>query len=242
MEEKVTPYAQSELGKKEQVEQMFDNISHKYDFLNHTLSMGTDIKWRKRVVKIIGAQNPKQILDIATGTADLAIALSKTNPEHITGIDISAGMLSYGQKKIKAKNLDKLITLQQADSENMPFEDNSFDAITVSFGVRNFEHLEVGLKEILRVLRPGGTLAVLEFSQPTKFPMKQLYNFYFKNILPLIGKMISKDNAAYTYLPESVNAFPFGKAFEAKLIEAGFNAPKTRPVTFGIASIYTATK
>ncbi|WP_196890293.1 bifunctional demethylmenaquinone methyltransferase/2-methoxy-6-polyprenyl-1,4-benzoquinol methylase UbiE [Aureivirga sp. CE67] len=242
MSEKVKPYKDSELGKKEQVAQMFDNISGKYDFLNHFLSMGIDIRWRKKVLKIVKSKNPKTILDIATGTGDVAILLSQAKPEKIVGLDLSNGMLEVGRKKIKERNLDNLIEMIQGDSENLPFEDNSFDVITVSFGVRNFENLNKGIQEIYRVLKPGGTFIVLEFSQPTKFPMKQLYGFYSKRILPIFGRMISKDSSAYTYLPESVAAFPFGNAFNNILEKNGFNNAKDKPVTFGIASIYTATK
>ena len=242
MSEKVKPYKDSDLGKKEQVAQMFDNISEKYDFLNHFLSMGIDIKWRKKVLKIVQSKKPKTILDIATGTGDVAILLAKANPEKIVGLDLSNGMLEVGKRKVKEKNLDSLIEMIQGDSEDLPFEDNSFDVITVSFGVRNFENLAKGIQEINRVLKPGGTFIVLEFSQPTKFPMKQLYRFYSKRVLPIFGKMISKDNSAYTYLPESVAAFPFGTAFNNILEKNGFNNATDKPVTFGIASIYTATK
>lgn len=240
--EEVKPYKESEGSKRQQVEEMFDSISERYDFLNHVLSMNIDKGWRKQVVKIAAAENPKQILDVATGTGDLAIALTKANPEKITGIDISNGMLEVGRKKIAGKELSPIITLQQADSENLPFEDNSFDIVTVAFGVRNFENLEKGLSEIRRVLRPGGKALVLEFSQPTGFPFKQVYKFYFKNILPTIGKAISKDSSAYTYLPESVNVFPHGKQFTEILENVGFKQTKFKPVTFGVATIYEAVK
>ncbi|MBS3994086.1 MAG: bifunctional demethylmenaquinone methyltransferase/2-methoxy-6-polyprenyl-1,4-benzoquinol methylase UbiE [Bacteroidetes bacterium] len=242
MSEKVKPYKDSDSGKKEQVAQMFDNISGKYDFLNHFLSMGIDIQWRKKVLKIVKKEQPKTILDIATGTGDLAILLSKTNPEKIVGLDISNGMLEVGRKKISEKKLDHLITMVQGDSENLPFENSLFDVITVSFGVRNFENLNQGLSEILRVLKPSGTLVVLEFSQPTKFPMKQLYGFYSSYILPLIGKLVSKDNSAYTYLPESVAAFPFGDDFKNILQKIGYNNVSYKALTFGIATVYSAKK
>lgn len=242
MSEKVKPYKDSDSGKKEQVAQMFDNISGKYDFLNHFLSMGIDIQWRKKVLKIVKKEQPKTILDIATGTGDLAILLSKTNPEKIVGLDISNGMLEVGRKKISEKKLDHLITMVQGDSENLPFENSSFDVITVSFGVRNFENLNQGLSEILRVLKSSGTLVVLEFSQPTKFPMKQLYGFYSSYILPLIGKLVSKDNSAYTYLPESVAAFPFGDDFKNILQKIGYNNVSYKALTFGIATVYSAKK
>lgn len=221
---------------------MFDNISARYDFLNHLLSLGIDKGWRRKVVKRIAATHPETILDIATGTADLAIALSKIPNTQITGVDISAGMLKVGGEKIEKKGLKERIALQLGDSENLPFEDNSFDAITVAFGVRNFENLEKGLEEIHRVVKPGGTIAVLEFSQPTGFPFKQIYRFYFKYILPTLGRLISKDQSAYTYLPESVDAFPYGQRFIDILGKIGFTQASAKPVTFGVATIYIATK
>lgn len=239
---KVTPYKSSTLTKKEQVAQMFDNISGNYDFLNHFLSLGIDKGWRKKVVKIAGKVPHAEILDVATGTADLAIALSKLQPKRIVGVDISAGMLRVGGEKIKKQQLTKLIVLTQGDSENLPFENNSFDVVTVAFGVRNFEHLDKGLAEIFRVLKPNGKLIVLEFSQPAAFPFKQVYRFYFKHVLPRLGKWVSKDAAAYTYLPESVDAFPYGDAFLERLAQAGFANRKTTPVTFGISSIYEGSK
>lgn len=242
MKNTVKPYKESSLSKKEQVAEMFDNIAGNYDFLNHFLSMGIDIYWRKRLVKRLKKQAPKNILDVATGTGDLAIAMLKANPDKIVGIDISNGMLEVGRKKIKEKKLEDKITLQQADSENLPFEDHSFDAVSVSFGARNFENLEKGLSEMYRVLRPGGKLYILEFSQPTVFPFNQLYHFYFKYILPLVGKIISKDNAAYTYLPESVGAFPYGKKLNAIIENCGYTNATNHPLTLGIASIYTAKK
>lgn len=239
----VKPYDNSDLGKKAQVEQMFDNISGKYDFLNHTLSMNIDKGWRKKTVKEISQNSPKVILDVATGTADLAIALNKIpSAEKIIGIDISQGMLDMGQVKLKDLKLNDKITLQKADSENLPFEDNTFDAITVAFGVRNFETLELGLSEMLRVLKPGGIIGVLEFSQPQSFPFKQLYTFYFKNILPRLGKMISKDDSAYTYLPDSVGAFPYGDRFVEILNKVGYKNSRGKALTFGVASLYIATK
>ncbi len=241
MSKEVKPYEASG-SKKEQVAEMFDNISERYDLLNHVLSLSIDKGWRKKVVRMVEAKKPKMILDVATGTADLAIALEKAHPDKITGIDISNGMLEVGRKKVADKGLSKIITLEQADSENLPFPDHTFDAITVAFGVRNFENLKKGLSEMNRVLKPGGHLLVLEFSQPQKFPFKQLYNFYFKNILPTIGKLISKDPRAYTYLPESVQAFPHGEAFMGILKECGYKAGARIPLTFGIASIYEGLK
>lgn len=241
MSQEVKPY-QADGSKKVQVAEMFDNISKRYDLLNHVLSLSIDKGWRKKVVKMVKARNPEMILDVATGTADLAIALEKSGAQAITGIDISNGMLEVGRKKVADKGLSKLITLKQADSENLPFADNTFDAITVAFGVRNFENLKQGLKEMYRVLKPGGHLVVLEFSQPQAFPMKQLYNFYFKNILPGIGKLISKDSRAYTYLPESVQAFPHGEAFMKIMGECQYKRGARIPLTFGIASIYEGIK
>ncbi len=238
----VKPYATEEGSKKEQVAKMFDNISARYDFLNHFLSLGIDKGWRRKVVRMLKKDNPEKILDIATGTADLAIALTKIPGANVTGVDISAGMLKVGGEKIEKRGLTERIALQLGDSENLPFEDNSFDAITVAFGVRNFENLEQGLSEILRVIKPGGTVAILEFSQPTGFPFKQLYRFYFKFILPTIGKLVSKDESAYTYLPESVDAFPYGTRFLDILNKLGYQDPVARPVTFGVATIYSATK
>lgn len=228
--------------KREKVEHMFDSIAPKYDLLNHVLSGGIDKSWRKKLIRLLSNQHPKTILDIATGTADLAIASASLQPEKITGIDISQGMLDIGNIKIKEKKLDALIELLQADSEQLPFAENSFDAITVAFGVRNFEHLSVGLKEMYRVLKPGGTCLVLEFSQPQSFPVKQFYWFYSKYILPVAGQLLSQQRSAYEYLPESVKAFPYGKNFLKIYSEAGFASTKCYPLTFGIASIYEGKK
>jgi len=242
MNKKVTPYSDSKLGKKEQVTQMFDNISGDYDGLNRVISFGIDIKWRKRVVAIIGKTNPKNILDIATGTGDLAINMVKTGAKEIIGLDISPGMLAVGKKKIADKNLDKTIKMVVGDSEKLPFQDNTFDAVTVAFGVRNFENLEVGLSEIYRVLKPTGTFVVLETSVPTKTPYKQGYKIYTKYILPTIGRLFSKDRSAYSYLSESAAAFPHGQAFNNILQKTGFIKVKNKPQTMGVATIYVATK
>jgi demethylmenaquinone methyltransferase/2-methoxy-6-polyprenyl-1,4-benzoquinol methylase len=242
MSKTIKPYKDSELGKKEQVAKMFDNISEDYDGLNRVISLGIDISWRKKVVKLVGENNPQQILDIATGTGDLAIMMAQLDPEKIIGLDISAGMLEVGKQKIAKANLSDKIEMIVGDSENMPFDDNTFDAITVSFGVRNFENLDKGLTEILRILKPGGKFVVLETSNPTKFPFKEGYKFYTNFILPVIGKMFSKDKVAYSYLSESANSFPFGEVFNNILQKNGFKDAKNLPVTFGVASIYTALK
>jgi len=242
MSENIKPYKNSTLGKKEQVTQMFDNISGNYDELNRVISFGIDVKWRKKVVAIVGKNNPKQILDIATGTGDLAIMLSKLHPDKIIGLDISEGMLSVGKGKVAKANLSEMIEMIVGDSENMPFKDASFDAITVSFGVRNFANLDKGLQEINRVLKPGGILVILETSVPSKFPYKQGYHFHTSVILPIIGKLFSKDKVAYSYLSESANSFPFGEKFNNILLKNGFSTATDTPVTFGVASIYTATK
>jgi demethylmenaquinone methyltransferase / 2-methoxy-6-polyprenyl-1,4-benzoquinol methylase len=237
----VKPYY-TQKTKKQEVEEMFDNISPRYDFLNHFLSMGIDIRWRKKAIKMLKVYKPKTILDIATGTGDFALEAVSIQPESIVGIDLSEGMLSKGRVKIKEKKLEKIISLQKGDSENLPFEAGAFDAITVAFGVRNFENLQKGLLEMSRVLKPGGVLMVLEFSKPKAFPVKQFYGIYFKYILPLMGKMISSDKAAYTYLPESVQAFPDGKNFVEILLKCGFEKATITPVSFGIATIYKAEK
>lgn len=242
MSKNVTPYKDSGLGKKEQVAQMFDNISGNYDNLNRVISFGIDIKWRKKVLKIVEATKPKIILDIATGTGDLAILMAETKAEKIIGLDISAGMLEVGVKKIADKNLSNTIEMVLGDSENMPFDTNYFDAVTVAFGVRNFETLEKGLTEILRVLKPEGVFVILETSVPDKTPYKQGYNFYSKNILPLIGKLFSKDNEAYGYLSESAAAFPYGEALNNILRKVGFIDVVALPQTLGVATIYVASK
>ena len=242
MTQKVTPYKDSKLGKKEQLTQMFNAISDNYDILNRVISFGIDTKWRKRVVAILNKKNPQNILDIATGTGDLAISLVKTNARQITGIDISVSMLEIGKRKVTKNKLDTTITMVLGDGEKLPFKNTTFDAVTVAFGVRNFEDLEQGLIEIYRVLKPTGTLVILETSIPAKTPFKQIYNFYTKYILPKIGKLFSKDNAAYTYLSESAAVFPYGEDFNNILRKTGFIAIENRPQTFGVASIYIATK
>lgn len=238
----VTPYNQAEVSKKEQVRIMFDNIAHHYDFLNHFLSLGIDRLWRRKAVRLLQKENPKTILDIATGTADFAIEALSLQPDSITGIDISQQMLEVGRKKIQRIKADKIIELLQGDSEKLNFNDFTFDAAIAGFGVRNFENLEKGLSEIFRVLKRNGTLVVLEFSTPGSFPVKQLYHFYFRKILPFFGKMISKDKRAYDYLPESVREFPSSQEFIKKLAEAGFVNTICVPLSFGISSIYIAKK
>ncbi|MGL2962255.1 bifunctional demethylmenaquinone methyltransferase/2-methoxy-6-polyprenyl-1,4-benzoquinol methylase UbiE [Flavobacterium sp. RSB2_4_14] len=242
MSKNITPYKDSTLGKKEQVTQMFDNISSDYDGLNRVISLGIDVKWRKKVVSLVAAKNPENILDIATGTGDLAILMTSTSAQKIIGLDLSAGMLEVGKQKILKKQLDEKIEMVLGDSENIPYPNNHFDAITVSFGIRNFETLDKGLAEIYRVLKPTGILVILETSVPTKFPFKQGYAFYTKLILPLIGKVFSKDDNAYGYLSESAANFPFGEALNNILRKVSFIDCKAMPQTFGVATIYTATK
>ncbi len=242
----VTPYKESTLGKKEQVTKMFDEVSSNYDFLNRVLTFGLDIGWRKKVVKTVKNHSSnkinKQFLDIATGTGDLAIMLAKKITDaKIIGLDISKGMLDVGIKKVKANNLDNQIKMVLGDSEKLPFENDTFDAITVGFGVRNFEDLDKGLQEIHRVLKKDGVFVVLETSQPEKFPMKQFFRFYSKYIIPTVGGLFSKDKKAYDYLPESAAKFPYGEVFNNILLKNGFNTAHNKPVAFGISTIYTAT-
>ena len=242
MSEKVVKPYDSGQSKKEEVAQMFNNISANYDFLNHFLSLGIDHLWRKRAVKQLKSAQPKMLLDLATGTGDFAIACLKLNPEKIIGMDISSGMLEVGKVKMKKRAYDHIIDMQLGDSENLPFDSNTFDAITVGFGVRNFENLEKGLSEMLRVLKPGGKAVVLEFSKPKTFPIKQLFGFYSKVLIPLFGKYISKDERAYSYLPESVAVFPEGAAFTAVLHKVGYQTQAPIRLSGGIASIYIGTK
>jgi demethylmenaquinone methyltransferase / 2-methoxy-6-polyprenyl-1,4-benzoquinol methylase len=238
----VVPYKEENISKKEQVARMFDNISGNYDFLNHLLSLGIDKGWRKKAIRLLQPVAPKLMLDVATGTGDFAIQALDLNPTKVIGVDISEGMLEVGRKKMTSKGFDDRIELLSGDSENLPFADNKFDAVTVGFGVRNFENLEKGLREIHRVMKPGAVLVVLEFSRPRSFPFKQIYNLYFKSILPKIGRWVSRDKAAYTYLPESVEAFPDGNDFIKILHETGFKNTACKPLTFGISSIYSAQK
>lgn len=225
-------------GKKEQVEAMFDAIAPRYDLLNRVLSMGIDQRWRVKAVRMLADVSPKRILDVATGTADLAIKALSLGPEKIVGVDISEEMLRLGREKVDALGEASRIELRRGDSERLPFSDNQFDAALVAFGVRNFEDLEQGLREIRRVLRPGGRLVVLEFSQPRAFPIRQFYSFYSRHILPRIGGAVSGDKGAYEYLPESVAAFPDGGAFLERMAHCGFDHLEWQPLTFGIASLY----
>ena len=238
----IVPNEGSKVNKKLQVEQMFDNIAPKYDFLNRMMSLGIDIQWRKKVIKRLQAARKGQFLDVATGTADLAIMLASLQPKKVIGIDISQQMLNKGDEKIIEANVQDIVSLQKADSENLPFADNTFDAATVSFGARNFENLDKGLGEMYRVLSPGGILIILEFSKVKVFPLKQLFAFYFRYITPTIGKIFSKNNTAYSYLPESVAAFPEGEEMCSILHKIGFKNSTCTPLSFGIASIYQATK
>jgi len=238
----VTPYKDSDQQKKQQVEQMFDQIAPKYDFLNHFLSLGIDKLWRKKAIRILSDFKSDEILDVASGTGDFAIAASKLRPRKIVGFDLSEQMLNVGRTKVKQLGLDGLIEFRKGDSEAMPFSDEQFDAIIVAFGVRNFENLESGLKEFRRVLKNDGVVLILEFSKPKHFPMKQLYFFYFFKILPLIGRMVSKDQSAYSYLPESVMAFPDDQRFLDLLQRIGFSRTRQHRLTFGIATIYQAQK
>lgn len=242
MSQNVTPYQDSGASKKEQVEQMFDTISGEYDGLNRVISLGSDLKWRKKVIQLVRDQKPESVLDIATGTGDLALQFAAVLPQaKITGLDLSEGMLEVARKKA-TKQTHPQLDFVKGDSEALPFQDNTYEAITVSFGIRNFEHLEAGLKEIYRVLKPGGIFVILETSVPTRFPWKQGYQLYSKGVLPLIGRIFSKDKVAYKYLSESAAEFPFGPALNNILQKIGFIEVDHKPQTLGVATIYTATK
>jgi demethylmenaquinone methyltransferase/2-methoxy-6-polyprenyl-1,4-benzoquinol methylase len=242
MSEKVVPYKDSDKGKKEQVAEMFNSISRRYDLLNTVLSAGINKFWKKQLIKATKPVNGKIVLDVATGTADVAIALAAYHPASITGVDISEKMMEIGRSKIEEKGLQNLIELKTAGAEELPFDNNKFDIVTVSYGVRNFELLEKGLLEIYRVMKPGARLVILEFSKPKGFPIQQLFSLYFRLILPLIGRWIAKDAHAYTYLPKSVQEFPEGDAFLRILQSQGFAQTQCKPLTFGITSLYTALK
>lgn len=238
----VKPYGDVDRSKKEEVAEMFNNISKKYDFLNHFLSLGIDKIWRRKAVNMLREIKPERILDLASGTGDFAIQNLKLNPTEIVGMDISEGMLEVGRQKMKKNGFDNIITMRLGDSEDLPFDDNYFDALTVGFGVRNYENLEKGLAEMLRVVRPEGKLIILEFSKPKKFPVKQYYAFHSKYIIPFFGKRISKDEKAYAYLPESVAAFPEGEDFKNIMKSLGYKNVQSRLVSGGIATIYSGTK
>lgn len=238
----VKPYNKAESSKKEEVAEMFNNISKRYDFLNHFLSMGIDKIWRRKAINKLKVIKPQRILDIATGTGDFALAALKLNPKEVIGVDISEGMLNVGKEKMKKRGVDNIIQLQLGDSESLPFEDAYFDALTVGFGVRNYENLEKGLSDMLRVLRPGGKAVILEFSKPKTFPVKQLFGFYSKFLIPFWGKLISKDKRAYAYLPESVAAFPEGTYFLKIMEKIGYKEVQAKTVSGGIATIYSGIK
>ncbi|MDA9554757.1 bifunctional demethylmenaquinone methyltransferase/2-methoxy-6-polyprenyl-1,4-benzoquinol methylase UbiE [Pelobium sp.] len=243
MAENVTPYKNQDASKKEQVATMFNNISKTYDFLNHFLSLGIDIIWRKKAIKELEKDQPQMILDVATGTGDFAFeAIEKLKPKKVIGVDISRGMLDIADEKIIKRNKSEVFEVRLGDSEKLLFDDATFDAVTVAYGVRNFENLEKGIADMLRVLKPGGKAVILEFSKPKTFPIKQLYSFYFHYITPTIGKIFSKDASAYSYLPESVNAFPDGSRFTDLMDKVGYKNTKCKPLAFGICSIYTGTK
>ena len=236
----VTPY-NTEAGKKKEVEEMFDNIAPKYDLLNHVLSMKIDVLWRNTLVKWMNKDEPKEVLDVATGTADLAIAVQKETGAKVIGLDLSQLMLNVGIDKIKKLKLDDQISMEKGDAENLRFESNKFDSVCVAFGVRNFENLEAGLSELRRVVKENKSVYILEFSKVEGF-LGPFYQFYFKNILPQIGRLVSKDNRAYTYLPDSVNAFPYGDKMKNILLNIGFKSVEFKKLSFGIATIYKATK
>ncbi|GGG95353.1 demethylmenaquinone methyltransferase [Parapedobacter pyrenivorans] len=241
--ETVKPYKDTDTDKKQQVADMFNNISGTYDFLNHFMSLGIDIIWRKKAIRALKTAKPQFLLDVATGTGDFALeALDILQPEKIIGVDISQGMLDIAKEKIAKRRLSDRFEVSLGDSENLPFADATFDAVTVAFGVRNFENLDKGLADIYRVLKPGGKAVILEFSKPKGFPVKQLYHFYFDHITPLIGRIFSKDYRAYSYLPESVARFPDGRQFTAIMHQVGFTEALYRPQTFGICTIYIGTK
>ncbi len=238
----VVPYQEKKTSKKAQVAEMFNNISGRYDFLNHVLSFGIDHYWRWRAVNLLRKHRPRRILDIATGTGDFALAALRLQPEKIIGVDISTGMLTHGRRKVAKRQLEDKIELREGDSEQLDFESHYFDAVIVSFGVRNFENLARGLADMYRVLRPGGAVVILEFSKPRRFPVKQIYQFYFQYVLPTVGRWVSGDGAAYRYLPASVQQFPEGEVFVEILNRTGFTATRAIPLTFGISSIYYAEK
>ncbi len=241
-QEHITPYG-NEGTKAAQVERMFNHIAPTYDQLNHTLSLGIDRNWRRKAIHTLRPYHPQRILDIATGTGDFAIlACRELQPQSLTGADISEGMMEVGREKVRQAGLSDRISFAREDCTALTFVDATFDAVTVAFGVRNFEHLDKALAEMCRVLRPGGHLVILELSTPDCFPMKQLFFLYSKIVMPLIGKLISKDNSAYTYLPESIRAFPQGEVMQQSIRNAGFRDVYFKRLTFGICTLYVATK
>ncbi|MEG0037931.1 bifunctional demethylmenaquinone methyltransferase/2-methoxy-6-polyprenyl-1,4-benzoquinol methylase UbiE [Bacteroides sp.] len=241
-QETIKPYGND--GKKsEQVEQMFNNIAPAYDRLNHTLSLGIDRSWRKKAINWLRPFRPQQMMDVATGTGDFAIlACRSLQPQHLIGTDISEGMMNVGREKVKKEGLAGKITFAREDCTSLSFAEHTFDAITVAFGIRNFEDLDRGLSEMCRVLTPGGHLVILELTTPDRFPMKQLFSIYSKVVIPVLGKMLSKDNKAYSYLPQTIKAFPQGEVMEGIIARAGFSQVQFRRLTFGICTLYTATK
>lgn len=241
-QEEIKPYSKD--GKKsEQVEQMFDNIAPAYDKLNHTLSMGIDRNWRKKAIRTLQSFHPRRMMDVATGTGDFAIlACQELQPDSLIGTDISEGMMNVGREKVKQAQLSDKITFAREDCTCLSFADHSFDAITVAFGIRNFDNLDKGLSEMCRVLTPGGHLVILELTTPDRFPMKQLFRIYSKCVIPMLGKLISKDHSAYTYLPESIRAFPQGEVMQGVIRQAGFSEVRFKRLTFGICTLYVATK
>ncbi|MDO4164987.1 MAG: bifunctional demethylmenaquinone methyltransferase/2-methoxy-6-polyprenyl-1,4-benzoquinol methylase UbiE [Bacteroides sp.] len=241
-QEHIKPYGND--GKKsKQVEEMFDNIAPAYDKLNHTLSLGIDRSWRRKAINTLRPFRPRRIMDVATGTGDFAIlACRKLQPDTLIGTDISEGMMNVGREKVKRAQLSDKITFAREDCTSLSFADGSFDAVTVAFGIRNFEDLDKGLSEMYRVLEPGGHLVILEFSTPDRFPMKQLYDLYSMTVIPLLGKCISKDNKAYTYLPQSIRAFPQGEVMHGIIRKAGFSEVSSKRLTFGICTLYVAKK
>lgn len=238
----IKPYSQD--GKKsEQVEQMFDNIAHTYDKLNHALSLGIDRNWRKKAIDCLRPYAPKNMMDVATGTGDFAIlACRELQPEKLIGTDISEGMMDVGRKKVISAGLADKITFAREDCTSLSFKEESFDAITVAFGIRNFEDLDKGLSEMWRVLKPGGHLVILELTTPDRFPMKQLFTIYSKIVIPMLGKLLSKDKSAYHYLPNTIKVFPQGEIMKGILTKAGFKKVDFSRLTFGICTLYTATK
>lgn len=242
MNKVVTPYQDQNRSKKQQVTEMFDNIAPTYDTLNHSLSLGIDILWRRKAIRALAPYKPEIVLDIATGTGDFAVEAMRLHPKKVIGLDISPGMLEVGKKKVAKRGHAATIDMILGDSEDLPFENDSIGAITVGFGVRNFEHLEVGLGEMLRVLKPGGAAVILEPSVPKRFPMKQIFTFYFKRILPFFGRLVSGDKRAYTYLPESVGAFPHGQDFVAICKKVGYRKCSYQPLSLGICAFYLIEK